>query len=192
MNKYIKLESYLGIYMKNSERYSTIFSISVSVIILSLVSIPDIFAGPQNTVPSTLSIQSTCGLTVTDAANFGTVPIGGTIFNSDVIISNSGTGLAGIIANVGTSLVSSQVAGGYSGVTDQTTHIPPRDITLPIASQGRIPMFDSGSNAIIGVLGNGDPGVLEIGVLMSPINLPTSDPVWVATFEMTVNDCQVI
>jgi len=192
MNKYIKFESLLGAYMKDLIRYTVVASISFSLIMLSLGSVPQTFAGPPPlTIPSTMSILPSCGLSVANSANFGTVSIGGTIFNSDVIISNSGTSLARISANVGTPLVQSSLAGGYAGVTDQTTHIPPRQITLQIDGQGRVPMFDSGTNALIGDLRNTDPGVFEIGVNMNPINLPTNDPVWVATFDLTVSNCLV-
>ena len=133
MNKYIKFESLLGAYMKDLIRYTVVASISFSLIMLSLGSVPQTFAGPPPlTIPSTMSILPICGLSVANSANFGTVSIGGTIFNSDVTISNTGSSLAEISANVGTPLVQSNLAGGYSGITDLTTHIPPRDITLQI------------------------------------------------------------
>ncbi len=181
--------------MEGFVRYSELVLFSVSLIMLSLGSIPQTFAGPTvpaGSIDSLMKVEASCGLGVTGSADFGEVSIGGTIFNSDVTISNGGTGLAKISANVGTPLVQSPLAGGYAGISDQTTHIPPRNITLQIDSQGRVPMFDSGNNADIGELPNGSPGVLEIGVLMNPVNLPTPDPVWVATFDLTVSDCQVI
>ncbi len=176
---------------KDIFRYSGIAFLSISVIIISLGLIPQVDAGivPTNTIPSTLTMEITCGLSIAGSADFGLVSVGDTIFNTDVTISNSGTALAEISANVGTPLVSSTLAGGYAGTTDQTTHIPPRDITLQIDTQGRVPLRDSSSDEVIGGLLGTDPGVLEVGVTINPINLPTSDPVWVATYALTVSDC---
>ena len=50
-------------------------------------------------------------------------------------------------------------------------------------------MADSSSDMLVGELSSTDPGVLEVGVGLNPINLPTSDSVWVATFVLTVSDC---
>jgi len=176
--------------MKNIFRYSGIFVLSISLIMFSLGSIPQTYAGsPSNTITSTMVLSITCGLGITGTADFGLVSAGDTVFNSDVTISNSGTATAEISANVGTPLVKSPLAGGYAGSTDQTTHIPPRDITLQIDTQGRVPLRDSSSDEVIGGLLSTDPGVLEVGVTINPINLPTSDPVWVATYALTVSDC---
>jgi len=179
--------------MNDFIRYTAIASISVSLIMLSLGSFPQTFAGagPANTIPSTMTLTISCGLAVTGSADFGLVSIGGTIFNSDVTLTNSGLSFAQISANVGQALVKSPLAGGYAGTTDQTTHIAPHDITLQIDAQGRVPLADSSSDALIGGLRNTDPGVLEIGVNMNPINLPANDPVWAATFALTVSDCSV-
>lgn len=176
--------------MKNVFRYTSLVSISVSLIIFSLGSFPQTFAGPD-TIPSTLTMEITCGLSITGSADFGLVSAGDTIFNTDVNLSNGGTATAVITANVGTSLVSSSLAGGYAGVTDLTTHISPSDITLQIDSQGRVPMMRSGMDVEIGGLSSTDPGVLEVGVNINPINLPTNDSVWVATYELTVFDCRL-
>ena len=178
---------------KDIFRYSGIACLSISLIIILLGLMPQVDAGtiPPNTIPSTLTMEITCGLSITGSADFGLVSVGDTIFNTDVTISNSGTALAAIRANVGQALVKSPLAGGYAGTTDQTTHIAPHDITLQIDAQGRVPLADSSSNVLIGGLRNTDPGVLEIGVNINPINIPTSDPVWAATFELTVSDCTV-
>ena len=174
--------------MKDVFRYIGLVSISVSLMIFSLGSFPQIFAGPD-TIPSTLTMEITCGLSITGSADFGLVSVGDTIFNTDVTISNSGTAMAAISANVGTPLVSSSLAGGYAGTTDQTTHIAPRDITLQIDSQGQISLADSGADVLIGGLVSTDPGILEVGVIVNLINAPVNDPVWVATYELTVSDC---
>ncbi len=192
MNKYQILVIYQGVYMKNIFRYSGIFVLSISLIMFSLGSIPQTYAGsPSNTITSTMVLSITCGLIVTGTADFGLVSTGDTVFNSDVTISNSGTATAEISANVGQALVKSPLAGGYAGSTDQTTHIAPRDITLQIDSQGRVPLADSSSDVLIGGLVNTDPGTLEIGITLNPINLPIVDQVWVATYELTVSDCHL-
>ncbi len=192
MNKYQILVIYQGVYMKNIFRYSGIFVLSISLIMFSLGSIPQTYAGsPSNTITSTMVLSITCGLGITGTADFGLVSTGDTVFNSDVTISNSGTATAEISANVGQALVKSPLAGGYAGSTDQTTHIAPHDITLQIDSQGRVPLEDSSSDVLIGGLVNTDPGTLEIGITLNPINLPIVDQVWVATYELTVSDCHL-
>jgi len=180
--------------MNDTLRYSGIAALATPLIMLSLGSIPQTHAGIvplADTIDSTITVVISCGINVSGLADFGLVSFGETIQNSDVTISNSGTGTSQISVNVGTPLVSSSLAGGYAGTTDQTTHIPPRDITLQIDSQGRVPMADSGSNVQLGGLSSTDPGILEVGISINPINLPTSDSVWVATFVLTLSGCSL-
>ena len=176
--------------MNDTFRYSGIAVLATSLIVLSLGSIPQTHAG-ANTIESAITVVISCGINISGSADFGLVSLGDTVQNSDVTLSNSGTGTAKVSANVGQSLVSSTLAGGYAGVTDLTTHISPSDITLQIDSQGRVPMADSSSNVLVGELSSTDPGVLEVGVDLNPINLPTSDSVWRATFVLTVSGCSL-
>lgn len=180
--------------MNNIIRYigTAIMAISLGVLLLNPTA--QTYAGtvePPIIVESELQVQITCGLTIDGSADFGLVSFGETIHNSDVTISNPGTGTAQLSANVGQSLVSSPLAGGYAGTTDQTTHISPSDITLQIDSQGRIAMNPSSSNVQIGELSGADSGVLEVGVNINPVNLPTSDNVWRASFFLTVSSCSL-
>ncbi len=181
--------------MKDILRYSGIAALSISLIMLSFGSVPQTNAGfvpPPNVITSSLTMDISCGVNISGTADFGLVSFGQNVQNTDVTISNSGSATAQISANVGKSLVSSSLAGGYAGTTDQTTHISPSDITLQIDSQGRVSMNPSSSDVLIGELSNLDPGTLEVGVGINPINLPTNDPLWVATFAITVFECIII
>ena len=182
--------------MNDIFRYSGVAALSISLIILSLGSMPQTLAGsgpPPNVIESNMVVDISCGISISGTADFGRVSFGDTILNSDVTIFNGGTGSAQISANAGQSLVASPLAGGYAGTTDQTTHIAPHDITLQIDSQGRTPMMDSSSNVIIGELASMDSEILEVGVVINPINLlPSNDPVWVATFDLTISGCNLI
>ena len=195
MNKYQIFALLVGIYMNDRLRFSGIVALSISIIMFSLGSVPQLNAGsvpPPSVITSSLTMDISCGLSISGTADFGLVSFGETVQNTDVTISNSGTASALIRANAGTSLVSSPLAGGYAGTTDQTTHISPSDITLQIDSQGRVSMNPSSSDVLIGELSNLDPGTLEVGVGINPINLPTNDPLWVATFALTVFECIII
>ncbi len=178
--------------MNDTLSYLGTAAISISLAMLLFGPIPQTYAGsvpPPTIIESELSVLISCGITISGSADFGLVSFGETIQNSDVTLSNPGTGTAQVSANVGQSLVSSPLAGGYAGTTDQTTHISPSDITLQIDSQGRVTMNPSSSNVLIGELGSIDNGILEVGVTINPINLPTSDSVWQATFSLTVSGC---
>ena len=175
-------------------KYLGIVTLSVFLIIFSLDSIPQTFGGPvppPNTIESNITIVISCGINISGTADFGLVSFGETVHNSDVTLSNSGTGTAQVSANVGQSLVSSPLAGGYAGTTDQTTQIAPHDITLQINSQGRVPMMDSSANVVVGELPSTDSAILEVGAFINPINPPATDPVWRATFSLTVSGCSV-
>jgi len=179
--------------MKSIFRNTGFTVLTVSLIILSLGSIPQTFGGviaSPFTVTSTITIEISCGIAVTGAANFGLVSIGETIFNNDVTISNGGTGSADVTANAGLpSAVANPAAGGYRGTTDLITHINPSSITLQIDSQGQITMANTGADVFLGNLANGDPGVLEVGVTITPVNEPFSDASLVADYDLTVTDC---
>ena len=168
--------------------------ISMSFVMLLLGSTHQTYAGtgpPPNIIESQLLAEISCGITTSGSADFGLVSIGETLTNSDVTLFNPGTGTGHVSANVGTILVSSPLAGGYAGETDQTTHIAPSDITLEIDSLGRFSMADNGMNIQIGELPSTESRVLEVGVNINPINLPTSDPVWRATFDLTISGCSL-
>ncbi len=178
----------------NYTKYSGIAAISISLVILSLSSIPQILGGavlPPNAIESEISVQISCGIAISGSADFGLVSFGESVFNSDVTLSNPGTGTAQVRANVGQALVSSSLAGGYAGITDQTTHISPSDISLQIDSQGRVTMNPSSADVQIGELGSTDSEILEVGVNMNPINLPTNDHLWRANFFLTVSSCSL-
>ncbi len=180
--------------MSNTLRYLGTAAISISLAMLLFGPISQTYAGPvpsPTIIESELTVLISCGITVSGSADFGLVSFGQTIQNSDVNLFNPGTGNAQVSANVGQSLVSSSLAGGYAGTTDQTTHISPSDITLQIDSQGRVTMNPSSSNVLIGELGSTGSGSLEVGVNINPINLPTSDSVWQATFSLTVSGCSI-
>ena len=180
--------------MNDILRYSRIAALSISLIMLSIGSIPQTLAGsipPPNVIESRMIVDISCGVDISGTADFGLVSLGETVHNSDVSLSNSGTATAKISANVGTALVKSPLAGGYAGTTDQTTHIAPSDITLQVDSQGRVQMIGSGSDVVVGELSSIDNGILEVGVNINPVNLPTSDTVWVATFDLTISDCRL-
>lgn len=164
------------------------------LLIVGVGLMPQTYAGtvpPPDIITSELDVQISCGIVTTGSADFGFVSVGETVFNNDVTLLNPGTGTAQIAANVGTSLISSPQAGGYAGTTDKTTHIAPREITLQIDTQGRVPMSDFGFDAAVGELGSTDSDVLEVGVSLNPINLPTSDSLWRATFFLTVSGCSI-
>ena len=180
--------------MNDSLRYLGTAAISISLAMLLFGPIPQTYAGPvppPTIIESELAVLISCGITVSGSADFGLVSFEETIQNSDVTLFNPGTGNAQVSANVGQSLVSSSLAGGYAGTTDQTTHISPSDITLQIDSQGRVTMNPSSSNVLIGELGSTGSGSLEVGVNINPINLPTSDSVWQASFFLTVSGCSI-
>jgi len=180
--------------MNKSLRYSGIAALSVSLIMLSIGSMPQANAGQ---VTSSLLIDVSCGLGITDPSiDFDTsVTAGDTLDNevdstvaSDPSFLNPGS-------NVATSLIKLQAGdsatGGYAGSVDNITHIPPSQMDFDFIedhAHTTIPLDDANTLVEIGSLLPGVPKVLHAVIDTTPTNVGggITDTTWDATIEVIV------
>ncbi len=182
----------LGLYMKRIYRYSGIMALSFSLVMFSLGSIPQTYAG---SVTSTLVVDITCGMTLVGVADFGTlITIGSNLDNTDIAIvptiENSGVASTPIGVNVGV------LAGGGYADGAAITHIAPADIDMKIGGSsfdgGAFQTLDNtGTDTNLGPLGPASGATdLLFQVEVTGINLgATTDPNWSATYTFTSGTC---
>ena len=183
----------MGLYMKRIYRYSGIMALSVSLIMLSLGSILQSYAG---SVTSTIVVDITCGMTLVGDADFGTsILIGAALTNANIVsvptIENTGVATTPIAVAVGT------ITGGGYADTGTITHIAPADIDMKIAGStfngGAFQTLDdTGADTNLGPLGPvSGATALEFQVEVTGINPPITDPNWSATYTFTAGTCFV-
>jgi len=173
-------------------RYSGIAAISVSLIMLSLGSMPTVEAG---VIPSLITLDITCGLTLTNA-DLTFVP--GTVAGN-ALDTNVGADFAGPepnVANPPGNFAQTQVSlsagtdtgGGY--VDDAVvTHIPPSQMQFEFEAGGANLLALSDANAQV-VMGNLIPNTnadLHAVIDTTPTNVGTgiTDSTWTATITVT-------
>ena len=184
--------------MNNLFKYSGILAISVSLIMLSIGSIPQTYAG---SVASTMSVNISCGMTLAGTADFGTgVTIASTLTNANLqgsapTIENNGVAHTPISVNAGVRAntpPATGTAGGYAGVTDNVTHIQPAAIQMKIGAAGPFSTLDdAGTDVSLGALAPnaGSPTDLNFSIGVTGINGPITDPDWAATYTFTAGNC---
>ena len=176
--------------MKRIYRYSGIMALSVSLIMLSLGSIPQTYAG---SVGSTIVVNIVCGMDLLGTADFGSgILIGADLTNADIVavptIGNAGVATTPVSVSVGT-----VTGGGYA--EGGTTHIAPVDIDMKITGSifnagGFNTLDNTGTATPLGILAPTAPVTLEFQVFVSGINLgATTDPSWTATYTFTAGTC---
>lgn len=197
--------------MKKIFRYSGIAALSVSLIMLSMGSIPQTYAGSSGSVPSSMVLTVTCGTLpsgqidwgtgvvinqVLDTSNTGPL----TAFTIDAIITNNGIGRSFVSMNVGTDSVTGPNGGGYAndfvGVLGGVTHIAAADIQLGLGDLGTTPfvvaMVSGPTSTPVGFVDSNTFDVLDAIVTVNGINLPAASETWVLTIDVFNTDCQVI
>jgi len=169
-------------------RYSGIAALSVSLIMLSLGSIPQTYAG---TVPSTLTVDISCGAILTGAFTFG-----GGILVGAVLTQTENTVVQPTIQNTG--VAQSQVSvgvgddatgGGYAG-TDTTTHIAAGSIRVDIG-EGLVTMVSAASTPT-GVVNAATTDNIDVEVTVTLVNPGHAEADWAATYTFTVDDCFLV
>ena len=165
----------------NINRNIGISAIAVTIVMLSVGSLPQSFAG-SDTVSLGMQLQTTCGIAVTGGGtvDFGAVNISGPNESTIVTVDNTGTADAQIDANAGNT-----ATGGFHDAVP-VTHIAPSSITLDLDIQGVTPMLNTGLDQDIGQLFGA--GSLDVVVSINVINLPVPDNTQLdATITLTAN-----
>ncbi len=183
--------------MERTIRYSGIAVLSVSLIMLSLGSIPQTFAG-SGSVPSTMTVVLACGLTATGSVTWGSNIIAGSTIDSRIApndlastatIENTGNGLVTVDANTGDDGVGN--GGGYSEVSG-AVHILNPEIDISIG-EGDITMLTAGADVEIGTIAGTAIDGLDMVVRLNNLQaLPTLDNAWSATITLTATDCELV
>lgn len=165
----------------NVKRSVGISAIAVTLVMLSIGSIPQSFAG-SDTVSLGMQLRTTCGIAVTGGGtvDFGNVNIGDPNETTNVSVQNSGTASAQIDAQAGDSST-----GGFHDAQPKT-HIAPSSISLNLNSQGPDALSDTNVQTDIGDLFGA--GTLGVEVVITVINLPVPDNTQLdATITLTAN-----
>ena len=184
--------------MERTIRYSGIAVLSVSLIMLSLGSIPQTFAG-SGSVPSTMTVVLACGLTATGSVTWGSNIIAGSTIDSRIApndlastatIENTGNGQVSVDANTGNDGVG--LGGGYSEGSG-AVHILNTEIDISIG-EGDVTMLTGASNDVeIGNVGGTLTDPLDMVVRLNNLQaLPTLDNAWSATITLTAADCELV
>ena len=174
-------------------RYSGIAALSVSLIMLSLGSMPQTYAG---TVPSTLTVDIGCGAILTGAFTFGGGILVGAVLtqNENTVaqpqIQNTGVAQSQVSVGVGTDSSTGPGGGGYAGVSDQITHIAASSIQVTVG-EGLTTMI-SGASTPTGVVNAVTTDDIDVSVTVTLVNPGSSDPNWAATYTFTVVDCLLV
>jgi len=193
--------------MKKIFRYSGIAALSVSLIMLSMGSIPQTYAGTSGSVPSSMVLTITCGTLPSGQINWGTGVVINqvldtsntgplTAFNIDAIITNNGIGRSFVSMNVGTDSVTGPNGGGYANDSTGVTHIAAADIQLGLGDLGTTPfvvaMVSGPTSTPVGFVDSNDFDPIDAIVTVNGINLPAASPTWVLTIDVFNTGCQVI
>jgi len=180
--------------MERTIRYSGIALLSVSLIMLSLGSIPQTYAG-SGAVPSTMTVVLTCGLIAAGDVTWGTNILAGTTIDSRIApndlassatIQNTGNGQMTVDANTGDDGVGN--GGGYSEVSG-AVHILNNAIDINIGEVD-VTMLAGGTDVEIGNVAGNAIDDLDMVVRLNNLQaLPTLDNAWSATITLTGTDC---
>ncbi len=174
-------------------RYSGIVALSVSLIMLSLGSMPQTYAG---TVPSTLTVNIGCGAILTGAFTFGGgILVGDVLTQADNAVAqpqiqNTGVAQSQVSVGVGTDSASGPGGGGYAGTTDGITHIVAADIQVTVG-EGLTTMI-SGASTPTGVVNAATTDDINVSVTVNLSNPGSSDADWAAIYTFTVVDCLLV
>jgi len=174
-------------------RYSGIAALSVTLIMMSLGSMPQTYAG---TVPSTLTVNIGCGAILTGAFTFGGgILVGAVLTQAENTvgqpqIQNTGVAQSQISVGVGTDSSTGPGGGGYKGNTDGITHIAAGSIKVDVG-EGLVTMVSAASTST-GVVNAGSTDNIDVSVTVTLINPGSTDADWVATYTFTVTDCLLV
>jgi len=185
--------------MKSIMKYSGLAVLSISLIMLSLGSMPQTYAGTSGSVDSTMTLTLTCGLTVLGTVDWGTGVILGTILDSQVspnlaassaTIENTGVGLATVEANTGDDTLPSG-GGGYSEANNDV-HILNAQIEVDIGP-GYVTMAPVGVDVTIGTVAQSTTVDLDMRVDLNFVQgLPTTDNTWTTTVTISQLNCELV
>jgi len=180
-------------------KYSGLAVLSVSLIMLSLGSIPQSYAG-SGSVGSTMTLQLTCGLTVAGDVTWGSGILLDTIIESGVAphltastatVQNTGVGQATVDANTGND-IGPATFGGYSEAGG-TNHINNPQIEINIGNGFVTMAAGDAVDITIGTVAEGATDDLDMRVdLNFVVGLPTVDNSWLATVTVTGSDCELV
>jgi len=189
--------------MKKIIKYAGTTALSVSLIMLSLGSIPTSYA---QSVGSQMTVTMTCGINLTGPTN---INWDNTILFPDTLDNTQAADHAGsepTVQNPGTNSATTQVkaavgdssTGGYRGTVDGVTHISPTSMQLDLingAPSTLITMSDSNSPQQIGTLAPAENDELRLVVNVPPVaglfNKPITDQTWTATITLTAT-CAIV
>ncbi len=159
-------------------KYLGITTLAVTLVMLSIGSIPQSFAGTDS-VNLQMNLGSTCGISVTGIdIDFGNQNPGATP-NGAVSVENTGTSSAQIDANAG------DVTAGGGFANAGTSHIAPLSITLGI-SPGTNALDNTGADVDIGDLFGA--GSMDVDVVVTVINQPVpNNTILIATINLSAN-----
>ena len=189
--------------MNKITRYSGIAAISVSLIMLSLGSMPTIQAG-GGPVTSNLVVTITCGAVVTNGAiNWDNPITPGNQFDSET---TDHTGATPNVANPGTNTATANVGaqagdsntGGYVGTVSAVTHLPPTEMDVDLIGEATVvlpnPLSDTNAIIQIGLLSAGANADLQLQIdatVATLLNKPITDTSWQATITITAA-CEIV
>jgi len=162
---------------------------AVSLVMLSLGSIPQTFAGTtvieSGSLGALLTVGPTCGLGVGAAVNIGNIAVG-QVKSATTTVDNTGTVDATLEANAGVPSASGPSGGGFAAASDGITHINP--ISMRISVTGALQALDNSGNDVFipgGLPVTGSPHTLTLEVTANIVNAPVVDPALAATIPLT-------
>jgi len=167
----------------NIQRYLGITIMSASLVMLSLGSIPQSFAGTtvieQQGLGASLTLGATCGLSTGAAINYNAFVVG-TTRTATTTVTNGGTVDATLEANAGTN-----TGGGFAD--GATTHIEPISMRMSVSSTFSAFFFNNADDVSIpgGLPVVGSPHTLTLETTATIVNAPVVNPTLSATIDLT-------
>jgi len=154
------------------QRYLGISVIAVSLVVFSIGSVPQSFAGTTGFFDIDMLLGSSCGISMlTFLASYGAFPVG-TQQTIQLSAINTGTSLATITANAGTDSATGPGGGGFAAVSG-ITNISAGSIDLQIGSQGFTAGLDpAGGETTVGTIFGAD--TVDVRTTADVINGPVA------------------